>query len=283
MNSIYSKTHQGHTAKKRFGQNFLVDHNIINAIVSTINPKDSDFLIEIGPGLGALTRDVCEKVESLTVIEVDNDIVAKLSTDPFLSKKLHIINKDVLTVDFTSLIPQQTTKVKVFGNLPYNISTPLMLHLFKQDGIFDEMTFMLQKEVVDRLIAAPNSKDYGRLSLITQYYCRVLPVCEVPPEAFRPAPKVDSAVVMLIPYKELPLKAINIEDFERLTSFAFSQRRKTIKNALSNIFDTGDWELFAKHGIDETKRPENLTLTQYVFLSNYATENNSFKKLSSVE
>lgn len=281
MNSIYSKTHQGHTAKKRFGQNFLVDNNIINAIVSTINPKLSDFLIEIGPGLGALTRDVCEKIDNLTVIEVDNDIVARLSTDPFLSKKLRIINQDVLTVNFQELIPQQAERVKIFGNLPYNISTPLMLHLFKQGAIFDEMTFMLQKEVVDRLIAAPNSKDYGRLSLITQYYCKVLPVCEVPPESFRPAPKVDSAVVKLIPYKELPLVANNMEDFERLTSFAFSQRRKTVKNALSNLFDASDWEIFATNGIDETKRPENLTLAQYVFLSNYATEHNSFAKLPS--
>ena len=166
-----SKTHLGHTARKRFGQNFLHDDYVIGKIVSAIAPKNGQNLVEIGPGLGALTDPVCEEVNALTVIELDRDLAKRLRHHPFNGEKLTVIEQDAMTMDFTALykdMPEKDKKLRVFGNLPYNISTPLMFHLFDHASSIEDMHFMLQKEVVNRLAAGPGSKNYGRLSVMAQ-------------------------------------------------------------------------------------------------------------------
>jgi len=184
-----SKKHLGHTARKRFGQNFLHDNNVIQNIVAAIYPQANQFLVEIGPGLGALTEPVAEQVDRLTVLELDRDLAERLRHHPFLHQKLNVIETDAMQFDFSTLYEQEhlaekNQKLRVFGNLPYNISTPLMFHLFKYHHIIQDMHFMLQKEVVKRLCAAPNSKAYGRLTIMAQYFCQVMPVLEVPPSRF---------------------------------------------------------------------------------------------------
>ncbi len=247
-------------ARKRFGQNFLVDDFIIGSIVDAINPKPGEALVEIGPGHAALTRPVLERAGALTAIELDRDLIDVLNHDPFL-KGLNLIEADALKFDFASL--QEKDPLRVFGNLPYNITSPLILHLLKFPGIFD-MHFMLQKEVVQRLCAGPRSKDYGRLTVIVQYLCDVIPLLAVPPEAFRPQPKVTSAVIRLIP------KAISEEEralvpfIEDVTKLSFSARRKTVRNALSPAFDA---QALQDLGIDPAKRPEDLKVCDYVNLA----------------
>src|SRR5699024_3083287 len=227
-----SKTHLGHTARKRFGQNYLHDDQIIQSIVAAINPQANDFLIEIGPGLGALTEPVAEQIEHLTVIELDRDLAERLRHHPFLHQKLTVIEQDVMRFDFQQLAQQAEKPLRIFGNLPYNISTPLMFHLFQYHDVIQDMHFMLQKEVVNRLCAGPNSKAYGRLTIMAQYFCQVIPVLEVPPSAFKPAPKVDSAVVRLVPHKVLPYPVKDLYWLNRVCTQAFNQRRKTLRNSL---------------------------------------------------
>ncbi|OCG14955.1 16S rRNA (adenine(1518)-N(6)/adenine(1519)-N(6))-dimethyltransferase [Gilliamella sp. App6-5] len=260
-----SRVHQGHFARKRFGQNFLHDNDIIESIVAAIQPKADQALVEIGPGLAALTVPVSKHVDHLTVIEIDRDLASRLIENPFLNDKITVIEQDALTFDFNLLADQFGKPLRVFGNLPYNISTPLMFHLFQYANIIADMHFMLQKEVVTRLVAAPNSKDYGRLSVMAQYYCQIIPVLEVPPTSFKPAPKVDSAVVSLIPYKEKPYFVNDIKILSRVTTEAFNQRRKTIRNSLSNMFTV---EQLTKLNIDPSLRAENLTVQQYCQLAN---------------
>lgn len=272
MNST-SKKHLGHTARKRFGQNFLHDQNVIHSIVSAINPKKDQFLLEIGPGLGALTEPVAERIDKLTVVELDRDLAERLRHHPFLNQKLTIIEQDALQFNFReyfSSLKLNSQKVRVFGNLPYNISTPLMFHLFKFHDIIQDMHFMLQKEVVKRLCAAPNSKAYGRLTIMAQYYCQVIPVLDVPPTAFKPAPKVDSAVVRLVPYETLPYPVKDIYWLNRVTTHAFNQRRKTLRNALSTLFTL---EQLTVLNIDPNARAENLALPDYARLANYLYDN----------
>lgn len=276
-----NKVHQGHHAKKRFGQNFLIDQNIIQAIVSAINPKNSDNLIEIGPGLGALTEPVAQLVDHFTVIEVDNDLIARLKVHPTLSSKLTIEEGDVLSKDFSKLASLDN-KAKVFGNLPYNISTPLIIHLIKQKDLISNMTFMLQKEVVDRIGAVPNSKQFGRLSLIVQYFCDVYSVIDVPPESFVPPPKVQSAVIQLVPKSTIKNPVKDIGAFETVTSIAFSQRRKTVRNSLSRLLADEDWSKLEELGISSSARAENLSLNQFVALTNYIIDNNYLDKLREV-
>lgn len=269
-----SKKHLGHTARKRFGQNFLHDMNVIHHIVSAINPKNGQFLLEIGPGLGALTEPVAERVDKLTVVELDRDLAERLRHHPFISHKLTIIEQDALRFNFReyfeSLNLAENEGVRVFGNLPYNISTPLMFHLFKFHDLITDMHFMLQKEVVKRLCAAPNSKAYGRLTIMAQYYCQVMPVLEVPPTAFKPAPKVDSAVVRLMPYKTLPHQVKDVYWLNCVTTQAFNQRRKTLRNALSTLFTP---EKLTELGIDLNARAENLSIADYARLANYLCDN----------
>lgn len=260
-----NRVHQGHFARKRFGQNFLHDDYIIESIVSAIQPTKDQALVEIGPGLAALTIPISERLDHLTVIEIDRDLAERLKQNPFLNNKLTIIEQDALTFDFYKLADELGKPLRVFGNLPYNISTPLMFHLFEYANKIVDMHFMLQKEVVTRLVAAPNSKDYGRLSVMAQYYCQIIPVLEVPPTSFKPAPKVDSAVVKLIPYQEKPYKVSDVKVLSRITTEAFNQRRKTIRNSLSNMFTV---EQLIALGLDPSLRAENLTVEQYCILAN---------------
>ncbi|KDN09874.1 MULTISPECIES: 16S rRNA (adenine(1518)-N(6)/adenine(1519)-N(6))-dimethyltransferase RsmA [unclassified Gilliamella] len=260
-----NRVHQGHFARKRFGQNFLHDDYIIESIVSAIQPKKDQALVEIGPGLAALTIPISKHIDHLTVIEIDRDLANRLIENPFLNNKLTVIEQDALTFDFNQLADQLGKPLRVFGNLPYNISTPLMFHLFEHTNIITDMHFMLQKEVVTRLVASPNSKHYGRLSVMAQYYCQIIPVLEVPPTSFKPAPKVDSAVVKLVPYKEKPYLVNDIRILSRVTTEAFNQRRKTIRNSLSNLFTV---EQLNDLNIDPNLRAENLTVQQYCQLAN---------------
>jgi len=259
------KTHLGHTARKRFGQNFLHDDYIIDSIVAAIAPQFEDNIVEIGPGLGALTEPVADKVKCLNVVELDRDLADRLAKHPTLSKKLNITQADAMQFDFGQLASEDN-QLRVFGNLPYNISTPLMFHLFEFANKIKDMHFMLQKEVVNRLCAGPNCKAYGRLTVMAQYYCKVIPVLEVPPTAFKPAPKVDSAVVRLEPYDTPPYLAKSMKKLTQVCSMAFNQRRKTIRNGLRDILNVDQLQ---EIGIDTTKRAENITIEEYVNIANY--------------
>ena len=270
-----SKKHLGHTARKRFGQNFLHDTHVIQNIVAAICPQKDQFLLEIGPGLGALTEPVAEQIDRLTVLELDRDLAERLRHHPFLHQKLNVIETDAMQFDFAQLyasekLAEEQQKIRVFGNLPYNISTPLMFHLFKFCDIIQDMHFMLQKEVVKRLCAAPNSKAYGRLTIMTQYFCQVMPVLEVPPSAFQPAPKVDSAVVRLIPHQQLPHAVKDLYWLNRVTAQAFNQRRKTLRNALSTLISP---ENLTALSIDLNARAENLSIADYARLADWLADN----------
>ena len=270
-----SKKHLGHTARKRFGQNFLHDTHVIQNIVAAICPQKDQFLLEIGPGLGALTEPVAEQIDRLTVLELDRDLAERLRHHPFLHQKLNVIETDAMQFDFAQLyasekLAEEQQKIRVFGNLPYNISTPLMFHLFKFCDIIQDMHFMLQKEVVKRLCAAPNSKAYGRLTIMTQYFCQVMPVLEVPPRAFKPAPKVDSAVVRLIPHQQLPHAVKDLYWLNRVTAQAFNQRRKTLRNALSTLISP---ENLTALSIDLNARAENLSIADYARLADWLADN----------
>ena len=270
-----SKKHLGHTARKRFGQNFLHDTHVIQNIVAAICPQKDQFLLEIGPGLGALTEPVAEQIDRLTVLELDRDLAERLRHHPFLHQKLNVIETDAMQFDFAQLytsekLAEEQQKIRVFGNLPYNISTPLMFHLFKFCDIIQDMHFMLQKEVVKRLCAAPNSKAYGRLTIMTQYFCQVMPVLEVPPSAFKPAPKVDSAVVRLIPHQQLPHAVKDLYWLNRVTAQAFNQRRKTLRNALSTLILP---ENLTALSIDLNARAENLSIADYARLADWLADN----------
>ena len=247
-------------ARKRFGQNFLVNDHIISQIVDAINPKEGEHLVEIGPGHAAITRPVLERAKKLTAIELDRDLVEILRHDPFL-KGLTIIEADALKVDFQSL--EGAGKLRVFGNLPYNITSPIIFHLLGQKGILD-MHFMLQKEVVERLAAAPNDKDFGRLTVMTQYHAKVIPMLIVPPSAFRPAPKVMSAVVRLQPKELSDEDRALVPYLNNVTTTAFSARRKTIRNSLSEFFTEQQLE---DHGLDPILRAENISVEKYVELA----------------
>jgi len=266
-----SKQHLGHTARKRFGQNFLHDPYIIDQIVSAIAPKSGQNLVEIGPGLAALTEPVCELVDQLTVVELDRDLAQRLRTHPFLGKKLQVVEADALKFDFTSII-ENDKPLRVFGNLPYNISTPLMFHLFSFAGMVEDMHFMLQKEVVNRLAAKASEANYGRLSVMAQYHCQVIPVLHVPPSAFKPAPKVDSAVVRLLPYKVKPILVDSEKMLNQVCAMAFNQRRKTIRNSLKKTIDEAS---MIELGINPELRAENLTLQDYATLANYLSKGGS--------
>ena len=252
-------------AKKRFGQNFLIDDYIIGSIVDAINPKEGERLIEIGPGHAAITKPVLDRAKALTAIELDRDLAKILREDPFL-KGLTIIEDDALKINFSTLA--KDGPIRVFGNLPYNITSPIIFHLLSQSGILD-MHFMLQREVVERLCAGPNSKDYGRLTVMAQFHADIMPVLEVPPEAFSPRPKVVSAVVRLRP-KNLSTKMQSlVPTLNMIVTKAFSARRKTLRNSLNGLFDD---ETLNKLNIDPKKRAENLSVETYVSLAQHYLE-----------
>ena len=263
-----SKTHLGHTARKRFGQNFLHDDYIIDKIISAIGPKQGQKMVEIGPGLGALTEPMCEEIDQMTVVELDRDLAKRLRQHPFMQSKLNVIEEDALNFDFGQLFDGEH-KLRVFGNLPYNISTPLMFHLFNFSECIHDMHFMLQQEVVNRLAAGPNHKNYGRLSVMAQYYCKVMPVLAVPPTAFKPPPKVDSAVVRLIPYEKPPVDLIRFERLNQVCAMAFNQRRKTVRNSLKELISGDDWQ---QVGVSPDLRAENISLAQYAELANFVEQ-----------
>ncbi|GAC33728.1 16S rRNA (adenine(1518)-N(6)/adenine(1519)-N(6))-dimethyltransferase RsmA [Paraglaciecola polaris] len=262
-----SKQHLGHTARKRFGQNFLHDEYVIDQIVSAINPQVGQNVVEIGPGLGALTEPVCALIDKLTVVELDRDLAQRLRTHPFIASKLNIVEKDALKFDFSELFSEDRP-LRVFGNLPYNISTPLMFHLFSFAYKVQDMHFMLQKEVVNRLAASPGNKSYGRLSVMAQYHCQIMPVIHVPPEAFNPPPKVDSAIVRLIPHKVKPVSVISEDSLNKVCAQAFNQRRKTIRNSLKESLNEAQ---LMSLDINPDLRAENLSLAQFGQIADLAS------------
>lgn len=262
------KIHMGHHARKRFGQNFLHDPVVIERIVKAINPKPTDYLVEIGPGLGAITEPVVERAGRLTVVELDRDLAQRLAEHPQLADKLTIFQTDAMKFDFRQLLPA-SGKLKVFGNLPYNISTPLLFHLFDYADCIENMHFMLQKEVVERMTAGPGSKTYGRLSVMTQFFCDALPVVEVGPGAFKPAPKVDSAVVRLLPKPVATRADVPVEVLNRVCLEAFNQRRKTLRNCFANFASTEQLEAL---GIDPTLRPEQLAVSEFIRIAQWLAQ-----------
>lgn len=257
-----------HRARKRFGQNFLSDQGIIQRIIQSINPKEGERLIEIGPGLGALTCPILKITGEMDVIELDRDIVPKLQLNCGLDYsqqgKLRVHNVDVLKFDFNSLEYQEP--LRIIGNLPYNISTPIIFHLVEYCNQIQDMYFMLQKEVVQRLAAKPDTSNYSRLSVMAQYHFQVTPLFIVPPESFEPMPKVDSAIVRLVPHESKPVQVKDDKAFAKLVTQAFSQRRKTLRNVLKDICTV---EQLESVGIDPAKRAQTLTLQQFADLYNH--------------
>ncbi|WP_420856720.1 16S rRNA (adenine(1518)-N(6)/adenine(1519)-N(6))-dimethyltransferase RsmA [Sulfuriflexus mobilis] len=260
----------GHKARKRFGQNFLSDASIIARIVDAINPQSDDNMVEIGPGQAALTRKLLEQLDALDVIEIDRDLVARLEPLREQYPGLHIHSADALKFDFRQLQKAADKKLRVVGNLPYNISTPLLFHLLEQADIIKDMYFMLQKEVVERMAALPGGGDYGRLSIMVQYRCQVDNLFVVPPTAFSPQPKIDSAIVRLTPHAELPHPARDEKYFAQLVNHAFTQRRKTLRKSLKSFIPAAQMEAI---GIDPMRRPETLSIAEFVGLANIPVEN----------
>jgi 16S rRNA (adenine1518-N6/adenine1519-N6)-dimethyltransferase len=246
-----------HQARKRFGQHFLTDTFVIEQIVSAIAPSAGEQMVEIGPGLAALTQPLVERLGKLTVIELDRDLVLRLQAH----SQLHVIASDVLRVDFTELAKSlQTPKLRVVGNLPYNISTPILFHLLTHVVAIKDQHFMLQKEVVDRMVAKPCSSDYSRLSVMLQWRYAMENVLLVPPDAFDPPPRVDSAIVRMLPLAEPP--QLNVKTLEILVQTAFSQRRKLLRHTL------GKWLEEKKFGgdFDVHRRAEEVPVAEYVAL-----------------
>lgn len=256
-----------HAPRKRFGQHFLTDTALVEKMVRAIAPTDEQIIVEIGPGQGALTLPLLDQIAHLHVVELDRDLIARLERT-IASHRLTLHAADALKFDFSSLA-KDGKKIRVVGNLPYNISTPLMFHLLDQADSISDMHFMLQKEVVDRLTAVPGTSDWGRLSIMIQYVCQSDYLFFVPPTAFSPPPRVDSAVVRLTPLAEPAMKATDFKLFRRMVNQAFSQRRKVISNALKSWL-TADQINAA--GVDPGKRPDAIGLTDFVSLANHAAE-----------
>ena len=251
-----------HVARKRFGQNFLHDPGILRRIVESIAPRPEQTLIEIGPGEGALTLPLLRAAGKLIAIELDRDLIEPLKAKAQGVGELTVISADALTVDLTALAGG--TRIRLIGNLPYNISTPILFHCLDHAGVIDDMHFMLQKEVVERMAAAPGSKIYGRLSVMLQLRCSVEPLLKVPPGAFRPAPKVDSAVVRLVPLPAAAQPTVDAALLDRIVRAAFGQRRKTLSNALSGLLDA---DAIVAAGIDPRARAEQLAPAAFVTLA----------------
>lgn len=290
-----------HIAKKRFGQNFLTDQGIITSLVNEIAPQQDDLMVEIGPGLGALTKPLLQKLKLLHVVEVDRDIINWMQNE-YAKKSIEIHNADALKFDFStltsgiSLKPEMSTrrqeandetvqavrredsaeanavgaldlkKLRVVGNLPYNISTPILFHLLDNIYHITDMHFMLQKEVVERMVAAPSTPAYGRLSVMLQYRLAMDYLITVPPEAFEPAPKVESAFVRCVPHTTLPNTAQDETLFGQIVLAAFGQRRKTLRNTLKGLLDDDGFKAL---DLDSQLRAENLHVADFVQIANY--------------
>ena len=250
-----------HRPRKRFSQNFLIDEGVIDAIVSAVAPDPGDMMVEIGPGLAALTRPLAQVVQPLHVVEIDRDIVARLRS-AFPPERLIVHEGDALEFDFAALGPQ----LRVVGNLPYHISTPILFHLAAAADALRDIHVMLQAEVVERITAAPASSAYGRPSVMLQYRFEIEKVLEVPPSAFEPPPKVDSAVARMIPRGAGAPRARDEKLLEETVARAFSQRRKTLRNTLGNIFSPSD---FTAVEIDPQARAQTLSVEDFVRIANY--------------
>ncbi|EEO28356.1 16S rRNA (adenine(1518)-N(6)/adenine(1519)-N(6))-dimethyltransferase RsmA [Oxalobacter paraformigenes] len=252
-----------HLPRKRFGQNFLKDPSVLDKIIAAIAPAASDIMVEIGPGMGAMTGKLLPSLSRLEVIELDRDLVVYLR-NTFPPEKLVVHQGDALAFDMRSLKEQSGEKIRIVGNLPYNISTPLLFHLLEFSLFVKDQHFMLQREVVERMVAEPGSKAYGRLSVMLQWQYDMDMLFIVPPEAFDPQPKVDSAVVRMIP-KENPEKC-SFPALEKTVTQAFSQRRKMLRNNLAPFFTEAE---LTGLGIEPTKRPEELSVEQFIRLANH--------------
>lgn len=253
-----------HQARKRFGQNFLHDQHIIDRIVKEISPQKDQHLLEIGPGQGALTQQLAESGARLDCIELDRDLTAHLNQQYRNHDNVQIHQHDILKFDLNELI-DDSKPLRIIGNLPYNISTPVLFHLLKYHQHIEDMSFMLQLEVVERMSAGVGDKNYGRLSLMLQYFCQAEKLFDVPPQAFHPQPKVNSAIVRLTPYRKPPIPANDIECLNLVVRTAFNQRRKTLKNSLKTLISE---EALEELAIDIKLRPENLSLKNYVNITN---------------
>ncbi len=255
-----------HRHKKKFGQNFLNNPKIIDQIVAVINPQTNQHLVEIGPGEAALTQPLLNIVKKLDVIEIDNDLIAPLTAKFKQIDAFNLHHTDALSFDYLSLVTtNQPKSLRIVGNLPYNISSPLMFHLLKFANHIEDMHFMLQQEVVARITANNGIKAYGRLSVMMQYSCETEFLFSVEPENFTPAPKVVSAIVRLTPYKQKPHKAKCDKTFAKLVKQAFSQKRKTLRNNLKGMLTS---EQIESCNLNPSIRAENLNIAQFVKLAN---------------
>lgn len=259
-----SKQHQGHFARKRFGQNFLVDLGVIDSIVAAIRPARGERMVEIGPGLGALTEPLIEHVAApgspLHAVELDRDLISRLRGK--FGERLTLHAGDALAFDFATLVDtQERPTLRIVGNLPYNISSPLLFHLMAWAPIVVDQHFMLQNEVVERMVAEPGTKAFGRLSVMLQYRYAMDKMLDVPPESFQPPPKVDSAIVRMIPYRPGELSPVDEEAFAELVTAAFSQRRKMLRNTLAAYRDKIDFDTL---GFDLARRAEDVPVDEYV-------------------
>ncbi len=253
-----------HKPRKRFGQHFLSDEHIVARIIAALHPLPTQTIVEIGPGHGALTWPLLDAGYTLDVVELDRDLIPPLQAHAHKTGKLTVYEADALTFDFTRL-KKHSSLLRIIGNLPYNISTPLLFHLLEFAACIDDMLFMLQKEVAQRIAANPGSKTYGRLSVMVQYHCQVELLFDVPPSAFSPPPKVQSSMVKLMPYQKLPFQAKDLNVFATIVRLAFSMRRKTVRNSLKKMIDE---KRLTHLGIDANLRPENLTVKNFVDISN---------------
>ena len=267
------KTVDGHAARKRFGQNFLVSPSVIRNIVDAVAPREGDTLVEIGPGLGALTDPLLERITHLHVVEIDRDLISRLRAR-YPEERLSIHEGDALEFDFGSLVPNDSAahkaRFKIVGNLPYNISSPLLFHLSQYASQVCDMHFMLQREVVDRMVAEPGSSEFGRLSVMLQYRFHMERLFIVPPGSFNPPPKVDSAIVRMIPIDFTRVgagqTAADDTTFAKVVATAFSQRRKMLRNTLRALISEAQLTAL---GITPTARAEDLAVADYVRITNY--------------
>lgn len=253
--------------RKRFGQHFLCDQGVVQRIVSALAPQPTDHLIEIGPGQGALTLPVLKHTRQLEAIELDRDLIVSLQERCRQAGTLTLHEGDVLDVDFAAL-KQDARLLRVFGNLPYNISTPLIFHLLSYHHVIHDMLFMLQREVAHRLAAAPGTSDYSRLSVMVQYDCQVSLLFDVPPSAFFPPPQVHSSIVRLMPYASPPYHAKDKDVFAALVKQAFSMRRKTLRNSLKNLVSDAVW---AQVSVASERRPDTVSVAEFVEIANQLT------------
>lgn len=267
MRSAPTARHQGHVARKRFGQNFLVDAAMIDAIVRVIGPRPGDVMVEIGPGLGALTEPLLAQLPALHAVELDRDLIVRLQQR--FGTRLNLHAGDALSFDFAALARSEpgapdTPVLRIVGNLPYNISSPLLFRLIDFAPVIVDQHFMLQNEVVERMVAEPGSKAYGRLSVMLQYRYVIDKLLDVPPESFQPPPKVDSAIVRMLPYRPADMVPVDRDIFAEVVATAFSQRRKMLRNTLGAYRDRVDFEAI---GFDLSRRAEEVPVAEYVGLA----------------